>query len=163
MAARQVDCDWMLRRRCLDTQTLFSLLARASAGTRSVRAAVEQVCRQDARGDVRASASAVSRALRRLPVGSFDRVQRRLLSRFSHAAGRRVLAVDGSKVRVAPSLMQPLYPDSVVGGRPWPFSWVPNDAWGVCAPDAGVRAATDGDRCTLKRSTQMFTQARPRL
>ncbi len=106
MAARQVDCDWMLRRRCLDTQTLFSLLARASAGTRSVRAAVEQKCRQDAPGDVRVSASAVSRALRRLPVGSFDRVQRHLLSRFSHAAGRRVLAVDGSKVRVAPSLMQ---------------------------------------------------------
>ena len=106
---RAVDETWVRRRRRMDTQTLFSLLSRAAAGTRSVRAAVEQVCRERGSPAARVAASSVSRALRRLPARSFDVVRARMLRRFAAPARRRVLAVDGSKVHVPPSLMKEGY------------------------------------------------------
>lgn len=116
-ALRSCDGLWVRRQRKLDTTTLFALLAHGASAGRGMQRVLDYVKRAVAcDGHDVPSASAVSRRLRCMPTSVFPHALHRFVVQTAQmnaqngdTQGSRVLAVDGSKLRVPPALVKEGY------------------------------------------------------
>lgn len=98
---RQIDRLWVKRKRILDTLTVVKVLHQSAIFRRGLAHVLEMT------NIAPVSAAAVCKARHKIPLGAFRSALSSVADQVSGTAGTRVLAVDGSKVHVPPSLSEP--------------------------------------------------------